>query len=85
MKIFCSAVMFQEYDSSYWNIITGKRHCDCFEKMFHYGVKSQYHIEGFLTDSNQFVDRYDGAQIAYQAKQITEPLNILYSEDIWPD
>ena len=87
MRIISSAIKFQEKNSPYWHIICGKRHCDCFEMMFNHRIKydKMTHIQGFLTDTNQFVDRYEAAEIAYNAKQISEPLSCLYSEDVWPE
>jgi hypothetical protein len=42
-----------------------------------------------MTDTNQFVDRYDAMEIAYNAKQIDEktydPCRQLFSEDVWPE
>lgn len=42
-------------------------------------------IQGFLTDKNMFVDRYEGARIALESGQI-EKLQFgkkLYSEDLY--
>jgi hypothetical protein len=42
-----------------------------------------------MTDTNQFVDRYDAMEIAYNAKQIDEKTydscRQLFSEDVWPE
>lgn len=54
--------------------ITGKRECEAGES-----------IQGFLTNKNRFVDRFEGAKIALESGQI-EKLNYgkrLYSEDLW--
>lgn len=40
-------------------------------------------IQGFLTNTNRFVDREEGAKIAYKARQITHKKFELYSEDIY--
>ena len=88
MHIVSSAIKFRETTNSpYWYVICGKRHCDCFETMFNYKIvyDKLSHVQGFLTDTNQFVDRYEAAEIAFNAKQISEPLSILYSEDVWPE
>lgn len=88
MRIVSSAIKFKETPySQYWHIICGKRHCNCFETMFKHQFSHDRNseIQGFLTDTNQFVDRYEAAEIAYEAKQISEPLSILYSEDVWPE
>ncbi len=39
--------------------------------------------QGFLTNTNRFVDREGAAIIAYAAGQITEPIKTLYSEDLY--
>ena len=70
------------------------------ELMYKHGL--DYHkvgtIQGFLTDDDQFVDRYDAAQMAFRSGQMlknsdiykkmskdTEHINAypLYSEDLW--
>lgn len=40
-------------------------------------------VQGFITSKGRFVDRKEASQIAYAAKQILEPKNLLYSEDIY--
>jgi len=40
-------------------------------------------IQGFLTNKNRFVDRKEGAQIAYRSGQIEELKETLFSEDLW--
>lgn len=39
--------------------------------------------QGFLTNLNRFVDREEGAAIAWKAGQTKEELKTLYSEDIY--
>ncbi len=41
------------------------------------------HIQGFLTNTNRFVDREEAAIIAFEAKQIKELKETLYSEDLY--
>lgn len=41
------------------------------------------YIQGFLTNTNRFVDREEAAKIAFEAKQIEEPKQTLYSEDLY--
>lgn len=44
------------------------------------------HVQGFLTNQNRFVDRIEAAQIALEAKQISElkySQTMLYSEDLY--
>lgn len=98
--IICSAIKFQLIDSEYFHIMCGKRHADILQTMFSLGIKYNRttHIQGFLTDENQFVDRYDAFDIALESEQILpEVLEeyqekysslrgiALFSEDIWPD
>ncbi len=40
-------------------------------------------IQGFLTNTNRFVDREEAADIAFKAEQVKENLNRLYSEDLY--
>jgi hypothetical protein len=39
--------------------------------------------QGFLTNTNRFVGRREAAIIAYAAKQIDQPKEILFSEDLY--
>lgn len=93
-KIISSAIKFKLVNDSYWAILTGKRHPDILEKMFQLRLiyDKNTAIQGFLTDDDRFVDRFEAMEIAMQANQISE--NILkeiertkqmqlYSEDIW--
>lgn len=88
MEIVSSAIKFKETSNSpYWHIICGKRHSNCFETMSNHQFTHDRNseVQGFLTDTNQFVDRCEAAKIAYNAQQISDPVFILYSEDIWPE
>lgn len=40
-------------------------------------------IQGFLTNKNRFVDRQEGANIAFAANQIPKTTNRLFSEDLY--
>ena len=87
-QIISSAIRFKETsDSLFWRIICGKRHCDCYETMYKHKFihDRNSEIQGFLTNDFKFVDRYEAARIAYDAKQISQPIIMLYSEDIWPE
>ena len=85
-KIVASAIKFYLKDDEYPIIMSAKRHCDVFEKMynFHLDYIKSTAVQGFLTTEHRFVDRYDAAVIAYRADQTEELVNYLYSEDIWP-
>lgn len=52
--------------------ITGLRQCEAGEE-----------VQGFLTNKNIFVNREEGAKIAFEAGQIKEQLKTLYSEDLY--
>ena len=39
--------------------------------------------QGFLTSKDRFVTRKEAAQIALDVGQITEPVDILFSEDLY--
>lgn len=40
-------------------------------------------IQGFLTNKGMFVDRVEAGKIAFEAMQISEPSDYLYSEDLY--
>ena len=86
-RIKQSAIKFKFNNSDSWGIITGSRHSDIFEIMFKHGVQYDRDsaVQGFITQEDRFVDRYEAALIAFDALQITDPsITQLYSEDIWP-
>lgn len=75
-------------------VFTGHRHWNCYGQIsLHYGFAvngkypDRYHswdkIQGFLTSKNRFVGRTEAAEIAYREKQISERVDILFSEDIY--
>ena len=87
-KLIAAAIKFYPKDSEYPQIVCGKRHCDCFEWMFKHQVEydKNTHEQGFLTEYNQFVDRYTAMYFAHD--QVLDPANYkpgspLYSEDVW--
>lgn len=41
------------------------------------------YIQGFMTNTMRFVNRYRAAKIAWRAGQIDHLPNILFSEDLW--
>ncbi len=93
--ILCSAIHVQnnlEYAHQPTNIekglvITGYRHCNCFVVLKACALESDHdHVEqGFLTNTNKFVDRRIAYEIAKNANQIINPQkgNILYSENLY--
>ena len=70
-------------------VVTGHRHGQCMWTMSSLtGLRSVEeevgeYIQGFLTNKNRFVDREEGAIIAFDAKQITEEKKTLFSEDLY--
>lgn len=89
-KLIAAAIKFYPKDSKYPQIVCGKRHCDCFEWMFKHLVEydKNTHEQGFLTNTNQFVDRYEAMNMALDWGQVSEEDGYvsgqqLYSEDLW--
>ena len=90
MYLTSSAIKFWTEDNpDYPIIICGKRHGDIFERMFYLRIKydKKTHVQGFMTNELQFVDRYDAVYIAMDAGQIPFDFqgSLLYSEDVWPE
>jgi hypothetical protein len=94
-KILCAAIYYDdgiEYVHQPKNItsgfvICGRRHHNCF--MTAYILNKQKKLldmkqkQGFITDDDRFVDRYEAAEIAFDADQISEKTNKLSSEDLY--
>lgn len=99
-KIVAAAIKFKPLDSEYYQIMCGKRHCNVLELMYKHGL--DYHkvgaIQGFLTEDDQFLDRYDAARMAYYSGQLSPDTELwqkmakdedmiyahpLFSEDLW--
>jgi len=40
-------------------------------------------VQGFITNTNRFVEREEAARIAFTADQIAYPKKMLFSEDLW--
>lgn len=89
MKIVAAAVKFRTTNSEYFNIMTNHRHADVFAQMhdLHIDYDKSSAVQGFLTDTDTFVDRYEAKKIAVQAHQLIVPEEDtyaeLYSEDLW--
>ena len=90
-RLVSSAIKFQNTDSEYFDVMCGKRHADILHRMFLMRIDYDRNtaVQGFMTDTNQFVDRYVAMEIAYNTKQIDEktynPGQQLFSEDVWPE
>jgi hypothetical protein len=73
-------------------VVTGYRHGQCMWTMGCLtGLRSVTnaedgvgeHIQGFITNTNRFVDREEAAQIAFDSGQIQQHKITLYSEDLY--
>jgi len=92
-KILCAAIWYddgKEYFHQPQNIktgyvICGVRHNNCISLHSSLtGLKTNAsNVQGFVTDKNRFVDRNEGADIAFKAAQIDKHRNLLYSEDLY--
>lgn len=94
MKIVSAAIKFYIKGDTYPTIMCGKRHCNVLEKMYnmHIEYDKQTAIQGFLTDNDTFVDRYEAFEIACAANQLLlkakeeykdKIIPQLFSEDVW--
>ena len=95
MKNIKQAIINFYYDYRYGRIVasaikkgsviyTGKRQCDCFIQR----PKGELcnGKQGFITESNRFVDRKLAYKIASHYNQIINkhnPKDVLFSEDLW--
>jgi hypothetical protein len=93
-QILCAAIWFDDGIKHYHQtnhlqsgfIMCGYRHCCIFEQMgiIQPDYKGKYKIvQGFLTNTNRFVDRVEGAAVAFKAKQTKRELTQLFSEDLY--
>ena len=73
-------------------VICGRRHHNCinmFAKMVGFPYDENGHKlmrterQGFLTNTDRFVEREEAAQIAFECGQITQHKIVLYSEDLY--
>ena len=86
-KLVAAAIKFKPKGCDYFQIMCGKRHCNVLEMM--YNLRIEYDklsaTQGFLTDEDQFVDRYDAAQMAYRNGQILPDSDLLEKMNADPD
>jgi hypothetical protein len=68
------------------------RHCECLSKLkargYRPGIDFEIVEEGFLTDTEKFLDRREAADHAYECGQLVETaeeprIDRLMSEDLW--
>ena len=92
--IICAAIWYQDNESyihqprniEYGFVICGRRHHNIINTLgqkFYFRTVENKSVEGFLTNTDRFVDRKEAAQIAYQYGQIRNPKKELFSEDIY--
>ena len=95
--ILCSAIYVndnlkhehQPKNISNGYVICGRRHHNCFTTLqmfkdlgsFDWDKKDV--IQGFLTNEDRFVDRIEGAKIAFECNQINKERKSLISEHLW--
>lgn len=88
-RIVSSAIKFKIIPTETHNhILCAKRHADILEYMFNHKIEYDKNtaVQGFMTSEDRFVDRHEAAYIAFDAGQINDrSIEILYSEDIWPE
>jgi hypothetical protein len=95
-RIICAAIWFddgrdyvhQPKNISSGFVIAGMRHHNCFNTVSILTADIEHHTQyekeqGFITTHNRFVDREEGAKIAYDAGQIKIELKKLFSEDLY--
>ncbi len=95
--ILCSAIYFNDRNKHTHQpknidkgfVVCGRRHHNCFATFKATGLTKPERIErmdevqGFLTNTDRFVDREEGSKIAFNAGQTTELKNKLFSEDLY--
>jgi hypothetical protein len=73
-------------------VICGRRHANCismFAKMVGFPYDENANAlrkterQGFLTNTDRFVEREEAAQIAFEAGQIRQHKIVLFSEDLY--
>ena len=90
--IMCSAIHFddgkehvhQPVNIKSGFVICGRRHHNCFYTASLIGqeVKKFKQTQGFLTNTNRFVDRHEGLLTAYKSKQTEKCIGELFREDV---
>jgi len=94
--LICSAIWFddkKEYVHQPKNIKTGfvvcgRRHHNCFMTLSIASNENSTHLkyessQGFLTNTDRFVDRKEGGEIAFASGQTKELRELLFSEDLY--
>lgn len=95
-RILCAAIWFKDgnkYEHQPKNVdsgfvVCGRRHHNCYfiasvVLAESYSERKGTAEQGFLTSEDRFLDRKESGKIAFDAKQITEPTDCLFSEDLY--
>lgn len=93
--IICAAIWVQDNVYHYWQpvnieegyVVAGRRHHNCFYMLYIFDKAAYFDktkiTQGFLTSDNRFVGREEAADIAYNVGQISEPVDYLFSENLY--
>lgn len=77
----CNKLYVEKYQDIY-SIELGWRHMDILHRFEGVVHKNPYEM-GFFTSHGRYVNRIEAAKIAFDCGQIKEPLERLYSEDLY--
>lgn len=92
--ILCAAIYFNDEKKHYHQpknieigfVLTGRMHHNIFAIFTCLGLDRNdfgKQVQGFITSDNQFVNRTEGSRIAFNAEQIKNEKDKLYSEDLY--
>lgn len=95
--ILCSAIYFNDGNKHIHQpknidigfVVCGRRHHNCFATFKAMGltkperVERMDEVQGFITNTDRFVDREEGGKIAFESGQTTELKKSLFSEDLY--
>lgn len=92
-KIICAAIWYKDYNNNQnlpvnidsGLVIYGPRHHNCIFTYYRLTGDKTFRkdIQGFITTEDRFVDRREAAEIAFNAGQINETTDCLFSEDLY--
>lgn len=97
-RIICAAIWFNDGKDCYVHqpknintgiVIAGRRHHNCFYTMAALKGLNAHRMDfgdntqGFLTNTNRFVDRKEAGEIAFKAGQTDKLRELLFSEDLY--
>lgn len=78
------SVAIRTKDGLVYSLPRPNRHYNIITMMIASGIKDVSDgIQGFLLANGRFVNRYKGAEIAFETGQIKEKVSELYSESLW--